>query len=231
MLVQQGVVCCHFNCPPLTSSNGFTFLGLAGTNILYVHTSTHTKHMEVATSVSRSTIKRDTSISCHRCYESAHCSQLRVNWHIFFLPFTDRQAQQLFLPLHKSRDCFHTPPTGTVPFIKEIYLETNRGKRQRSVERWALIKSFNENVWGSVCYFITTQPASFFNRMGRAAACCFQLLSRSWIKTTHFKITMNCHRWVISKTQLVSITAVELDEQVIRLWPRHLCVCQWQLAW
>lgn len=122
--------------------------------------------MEDARSLSRSTIKRDTSISCHRCYESAHCSQLRVNWHIFFLPFTDRQAQQLFLPLHKSRDCFHTPPTGTVPFIKEIYLEPSRGERQESAERWALIKSFNENVWGSVCYFNATQLGGFLIEWG-----------------------------------------------------------------
>lgn len=74
-----GIVCCHFNCPPLTSSNGFTFLGLVSTNILYVHPHTHTEHMELARSLSRSTIKRDTSISCHRCHGFAHCSQLRVN--------------------------------------------------------------------------------------------------------------------------------------------------------
>jgi len=57
----------------------------------------------------------------------AHYNQLQINWHIFL---TDQQIRQLFLPLHKSGDCFHTLPTGTVPFIKEIYLELSRGEAE-----------------------------------------------------------------------------------------------------
>lgn len=66
--------------------------------------------------------------SWHHRHEFAHCGQLWMNRHILFLPFTDRQTQHLFLPLHKSRDCLHTLPTGTVPFIKEIYLQPSRGE-------------------------------------------------------------------------------------------------------
>lgn len=94
--------------------------------MVHVRTHKHTQHMEMDGSPSHSSIKKDDSISCHCCYKFAHCGQLWINWHIFFLLFKDRQIQQLFLPLHKSRDCFYTPPTETVPFIKQIYLEPSR---------------------------------------------------------------------------------------------------------
>ncbi len=180
--------------------------------------------MGVARSLSRSTIKRDTSISWRRRYEFAHCSQLRVKRHVLFLPFTDRQAQQLFLPLHKSRDCFHTPPTGTVPFIKEIYLETSRGEAEESRERWALIKSFNENVWGSVCYFITTQPGSFLIEWGRVrfAACDYSYDPQS--RQHSFIITTNSS----PLSYLQDSAGVNHCCSVV---PHHLCMSQWQLGW
>lgn len=80
------------NALPWPSKNRFTFLSLVGTNKLHVRTHKHTHHMEMDGSLSHTSIKKDDSISCHCCYEFANCGQLWINWHIFFLLFTDRYS-------------------------------------------------------------------------------------------------------------------------------------------
>lgn len=106
------------HCSPLMSSNGFTFLDVLCANTPHVHT----YQKVLATPLNHSTI----TLEFHAA--NAHYSQVWMKWHIFVLTFTDQHTQQLFLALHKSSDCFHTLPTGTVPFIKEIYLELNSGE-------------------------------------------------------------------------------------------------------
>lgn len=123
-------------CPPLTSSNGFTFSGLVCTNLLDAHAYKHTAYGGCQITEPFSYQKRHLGFMPLLCF--AHYSQLQINRRIVFLSFTDRQTRQLFLPLHKSRNCFHTLPTGTVPFIKEIYLELSRGaaKEWGKDEHW-----------------------------------------------------------------------------------------------
>lgn len=94
--------------------------------------------------------------------------------------------------------------------LRKIYLEPNRGEAEERGGRWALIKSLNENVWGSVRYFITTRPK---NRT-RRAQCRVRLLPSLMI-------------WILSPSQILpvfetlvlSITAFMSDGQVGRLWP------------
>lgn len=190
------------------------------TNLLDAHAYKHTAYGGCQITEPFSYQKRHLGFMSLLCF--AHCSQLQINRCIVYLSFTDRQTRRLFLPLQKSRNCFHTPPTGTVPFIKEIYLELSRGaaKEWGKDEHWL---NLSVKMFEALCYFITAQARRFAIKMRRSVFCFQDPESRQ-------HTSKSVCRWLISRTQLVSITCVPLDEQVSKLWPRHLCMCQRQLG-
>lgn len=159
---QQVAGSCHFHRPPLTHRNGFTFLGLVGPNTLYVpHTHTHTQNMEGARSQSHSTINAHTLISSLPCV----CTLQPIMGPSFSHLQIDRHASYFYLCI-KAGTVFTLRRLEPCLSLRKIYLEPSRGEAEERGGRWALIKSLNENVWGSVCYFITTRPK---NRMRRGS--------------------------------------------------------------